>query len=166
MMIYNRRKRADFFVEKKARYEAAVNTAKTAIRAGNATEAQLAFMERLSSEDARIEALEAEKAQKKGFIKRGTEWLFSGLKKEEQGDGEIDREASSERDTSGRVGNSLSGKVIQDTMALEGRAREAFASQKEKQQIGGPLDRLGTTADNTTEAPKSGGWMSFWARKS
>ena len=61
MMIYNRRKRAEFFAEQKAKHEIAIYDAKVAMEYGNATEAQLEFMKRENAEQARVDALRREK---------------------------------------------------------------------------------------------------------
>lgn len=157
MIIFNRRKRAEFYTEQKARYEAAIHRAKAAIQSGSATEAQIEFINRDIAEQARIDALEA---NKKGVFKRASEFLFSGLKKEEK----PEDSGSSEVETSSSGDSSLNQRVREETTELKDKAREAFANEKKRQQVGGPLDRLGTSAENAKEPPKSGGWTSFMTR--
>lgn len=159
MIIYNRRKRAEFYTEQKARYEAAIHVAKAAIESGSATEAQVEFIERDIAQQTRVDAI---KANKKGVFKRASEFLFSGLKKEEQsGDSE-----NSEAESSDRGDSSLSQSVKAETTDIKDKAKEAFANEKERQRTGGPLDQLGASAENVTAPPKSGGWTSFMTRRS
>lgn len=167
MIIYNRRKRAEFFTEQKARYQAAIHSAKLAVESGRATEAEIEFLQRDSAEQARLDAIKAAKANRKGIFKRSSEWLFSGMKKEEQIDGTGNSELSVGNEALDRVDNSLNGRATKDMTTLKDSAKQAFANEKERQQNGGPLDRLGTSSrENTTEPPKSGGWTSFFTRRS
>jgi hypothetical protein len=162
MVRYNRKKRTEFFAEQKARYDAAVHHANTAIQSGIATEAEIDFIEGHNEEQARIDAFLA----KKGIFKRASEWMFSGLKKEEQGNDIGGSEAPMGHETSGGVDNSLAEKAIKETTDLKGTAKQAFANEKEKQRAGGPLDRLGTSAENAPQPPQSRGWTSFMTRRS
>lgn len=161
MIIHNRRKRAEFHAEQKARYDTAIHVARTALRSGTATEAQMEFIERDEAHQAR---LAAQKEKKKGIFKRGSDWLFSGLKKEDQTDYTINSEFGSQNEASGKVDNALSLRVAEDTTDIKDKAKAAFATEKERQRTGGPLDRLGTAAESTTKPPKAGGWMSFITR--
>jgi hypothetical protein len=163
MIIHNRRKRAEFRAEQKARYEAAIHAARTAIWKGTASEAQIEFISRDEAEQARIAALTT---NKKGIFKRGSEWLFSGLKKEEQNEYMSNSELGSEQETPRGVGNALGQRAAEDATHIKDRAKEAFANEKERQRTGGQLDRLGASVENTTESPKSGGWTSFMTRRS
>jgi hypothetical protein len=155
MIIYNRRKRAEFNAEQKARYEAAIHAATMAIQSGTATEAQIEFMERDKAKQAHMAAL----ANKKGIFKRGSEWLFSGLKKEAQVEVGAGPEAPS------RVENSLNRVAKEDATDLKEMAKEAFSNEK-RSQLGGLLDQLGTSGETPTESSKSGSWMSFITRRS
>jgi len=60
-------------------------------------------------------------------------------------------------------------RAIEDKkLAIQEKAKKAFADEKVRQRTGGPLDRLGTSADNTGSGeapPKSGGWTSFMTRR-
>lgn len=169
MMIYNRRKRAEFYQEQKALKENAIRSARHAIAAGEASEEQIQFIRREEEHDAQLEAAKA----KKGIFKRGKEWLFSGLKKEEEGEdvGSSERrlgyEALSEEDDSLGERESDIVRAIEDKkMQIMVKTKQAFAEEKERQRTGGPLDRLGTqTEGNTVEPPKSGGWASWMTRR-
>lgn len=158
MIIHNRRKRAEFHAEQKARYDAAIHVARTALQSGTATEAQIEFIER---DEAHQAQLAAQKEKKKGIFTKGSEWLFSGLKKEDQTDYTVNGESGSQKEVPGKVENAVNLGVAGGTTDIKDKAKAAFANEKERQRAGGPLDRLGTASKSTTEPPKSGGWMSF-----
>ena len=61
MMIHNRRQRAKFFEEQKAKQAAAIYSARQAIASGDATEEQINF---INMEDAHTARLEAERRAK------------------------------------------------------------------------------------------------------
>jgi hypothetical protein len=101
--------------------------------------------------------------------------LFSGLKKEEEGDdvGSSERrlgyEAMSEEDdTFGERESDIVRAVEDKRTAIAEKAKQAFRDEKEKQRTGGPLDRLGTETEGVEvgdQKPKSGGWTSFMTRR-
>jgi hypothetical protein len=176
MMIYNRRKRAEFFAEQKAKHEIAIYDAKVAMEYGNATEAQLEFMKRENAEQARVDALRREKKQKPGMFKRASAWLFSGLKEEEEGDDVGSSEArlgyealSEEDDTLGERESDIVRAIEEKKMAFKERAKQVFADEKERQDTGGPLDRLRSSdhPSHSREDPQKseGGWTSFMTRR-
>lgn len=177
-MIYNRRQRNKWAEEQRARHQSAIHSAKDAIARGIATEEDIKFIKREEEHDALIEA----KKQKKGIFKRSQEWLFSGLKKEEEGEdvGSSERrlgyEALSEEDDGlGTRESDIVRAIEEKKMAITEKAKHAFAEEREKQKTGGPLDRIGTVAetkpeltmsDDFEERPKaSGGWTSFFIRR-
>jgi hypothetical protein len=171
MMIYNRKKRAQFFEEHKAKVASAMYTARQAIEMGTATEEQLSFVKLEDEHEALLKA----KKEKKGMFTKSKEWLFSGLKKDEEGEdfgsseNRLGYEGMSEEDDSMGVRESDIVRAIEDKKTdIANKARHAFADEREKQRNGGPLDRIGTASENTTqnqESPKSGGWTSFMIRK-
>lgn len=169
MMVYNRKKRAEFFAEQKAKYAMALESAQTAQALGTATESQIEFLERENERETNLK-IAAEAKKKSGPWKKGKEWLFSGLKKEEEGDdvGTSERrlgyEALSEEDDSlGERESDVLRAIEEKKMALQHKAKSAFEAEKERQKKGGPLDRIGTEGEE--EKPKSGGWTSFMIRK-
>lgn len=171
MMIYNRKKRAQFSEERKALHANAIYSAKQAMEAGTATEEQIKFINREDEHTARLEALARAKAEKKGIFTRGKEWLFSGLKNEEEGEdvGSSERrlgyEALSEEDDMlGERESDIVRAIENKKLAIANKAKQAFADEKERQRTGGPLDRLGTKSGDE-EQPKSGGWTSFMGRR-
>lgn len=169
-MIYNRKKRAEFFAEQKAKHQAAIYEAKQAKNHGIATEEQIAFLFREEDEDARVARLK----QKKGVFKTAKEYLFAGLKKEEEGDDIGSSQArlgyesmSEEDDTLGSRESDMVRALEDKKLAIQEKARQAFANEKERERSGGPLDRIGTSVNNTGsegEAPKAS-WTSFMTRR-
>jgi hypothetical protein len=173
MMIYNRRKRAEFYEEQKALKENAVRAAHLAIAAGVASEDQINFIRREEEHDAQLETAAKAAAAKKRIFKKGKEWLFSGLKNEEEGEdvGSSERrlgyEALSEEDDSlGERESDIVRAIEEKKMAIAGKAKKAFAEEKERQRSGGPLDRLGTEIEGENGEPsKTGGWTSWMSRR-
>ncbi|TVY68733.1 hypothetical protein LSUE1_G005690 [Lachnellula suecica] len=173
MMVHNRRKRAEFFQEQKAVQASAIANARKKINAGIATEEDINFIKMEDEHALQVEAARKEKESQKGLFSKGAAWLFSGLKKEEEGDdvGTSERrlgyEGLSEEDDSLGARESDIVRALEDKkMAIADKAKEAFDKEKERQRAGGPLDRLGT-ASNTDEddKPKAGGWTSFMTRR-
>ncbi|PVH87260.1 hypothetical protein DL98DRAFT_510123 [Cadophora sp. DSE1049] len=171
MMIYNRKKRAQFFEEQKAIRANAIYKARQAIEAGTATEEDIKFISLEDEHAARIEALARAKKEKKGIFKRGKEWLFSGLKNEEEGEdvGSSERrlgyEALSEEDDAlGERESDIVRAIEEKKLAISAKAKQAFADEKERQRKGGPLDRLGTKFEDEDQ-PKSTSWTSFLGRR-
>lgn len=171
MMVYNRKKKAQFFEEHKAKVEAALYTARHAIVTGTATDEQINFV---TLEDEHQAVLKA-KREKKGMFAKSKEWLFSGLKKDEEGnelgstENRLGYEGLSEEDDSMGMRESDIVRALEDKkLAIAGRAKQAFADEKERQRSGGPLDRIGTNSESNTrseEPPKSGGWTSFMTKR-
>ena len=178
-MIYNRRKRAQFYEEQKGLYAAAVHNARLAIEQGTASEEDVDFIRREEEETSQIEKIKADttaKAAKKGILAISRDWLFSGLKNEEEGDdiGSSERRIgyeslSEEDDVMGERESDILRAVENKKQSVERKVKKAFTDEKERQRSGGPLDRLGTSATGSMgsedERPKSGGWTSFMTRR-
>ncbi|RFU27588.1 hypothetical protein B7463_g8765, partial [Scytalidium lignicola] len=178
MIIYNRRKRAEFFAEQRAAREAALYNSREAIKTGTATEEQIRFIELDDMHKAALEKAAQEKANKKGIFTRSKELLFSGLKKEEEGEDVGTSEArlgyealSEEDDTLGERESDVLRAIEDKKLSLQSKAKEAFMKEKERQVNGGPLDRLGTVAEGQGSASEAdskksgGGWFSFWSKR-
>lgn len=169
MIIFNRKKRAEFYAEQKFKYAMALESAQRAAAVGSATEAQLGFLEREKEREQTVKI--AEEAKKKsGPWNKSKEWLFSGLKKEEEGNdvGTSERrlgyEALSEEDDNlGERESDILRAIQEKKMTIQDKAKSVFEAEKERQKKGGPLDRIGTEAGE--EKPKSGGWTSFMIRR-
>ncbi|KFZ16528.1 hypothetical protein V502_05043, partial [Pseudogymnoascus sp. VKM F-4520 (FW-2644)] len=104
MMIYNRRRKREYFAEQKALTESLVQDASVALRSGTATAEQLSLLEKqrgqaaLAAEmRAKVEELREARASaaalpakveveegKKGIVAQATGWLFKGLKSEDR----------------------------------------------------------------------------------
>lgn len=175
-MIYNRRKRAQYYQEQKALHTAAIHNARLAIEQGTASEEDIEFIRREDEETTRIEKINAEKAAKKGIFAKSKDWLFSGLKKEEEGEnvgtsGErLGYESLCEEDDAlGERESDIIRAIEGKKESVKNKVKKAFAEEKERQRTGGPLDRIGTSATENAapedERPKSGGWMSFMTRR-
>ncbi|ELR03280.1 hypothetical protein VC83_07286 [Pseudogymnoascus destructans] len=164
MMIYNRRRRREYFAEQKAINEAATQDAAVALRSGTATAEQLKLLEQQRGQaavaaemrqkaqemrEARANAaaapVAAEKGEGKGIMASATGWLFKGLKTED-------------RPEVG-YGNAVGERGV--ARAVEARRAEVAATEREREANGGPLDRLGTEE----EEEGKGGWTSFMTRK-
>ncbi|KAH8808543.1 cytochrome oxidase c assembly-domain-containing protein [Xylogone sp. PMI_703] len=178
MILWNRRKRAEFFAEQRAAKEAALYSARQAVEAGTATVDQIEFVKLQDEHQAVLEKAAQEKANKKGIFTRTKELFFSGLKKEEEGDDVGTSEArlgyeslSEEDDAMGERESDVLRAIEEKKLALQSKAKEAFAKEKERQVSGGPLDRLGTAAEGqgiatAADGQKSGGgWFPFWGKR-
>ncbi|KAK6613721.1 hypothetical protein H4I96_00042 [Botrytis cinerea] len=160
MMVYNRKKRAEFYAEQKFKYAMALESAQAAAASGIATESQIEFLNREKEREQKVKI--AEEAKKKA--------LEHGRKKEEEGDdvGTSERRLgyealSEEDDTLGERESDVLRAIEEKKMAIQNKAKSAFEAEKERQRNGGPLDRIGT--DGEEQKPKSGGWTSFMIRK-
>ena len=174
MMIYNRRKKAEFFAEQVAQYKNAVHDARNAVERGIASEEQQQFLARDEAEEARLAKVKEAKA-KGGVFKKFKDFLFLGLKTEEEGadvgtsEARLGFESLSEEDHSLGERESDFTRAIEDKkLEMQDKVKKAFANEKDRQRTGGPLDKLGTSTEDTwtkEEPPKSGGWTSFMTRR-
>jgi hypothetical protein len=174
MMVHNRRKRAEFFTEQKALKASAIQTAKLAIDNGVATQDQLAFIQREEEHDAQLAAVATAKAAKKGIFGRSKDWLFSGLKKEEEGENSTPGDGRPGYEVIYQEGHSITEResgvvraIDEKKNLISDKTKNAFEEEKQRQRTGGPLDRLGTASksDLDEEKPNSGGWTSFMVRR-
>ncbi|ESZ96291.1 hypothetical protein SBOR_3346 [Sclerotinia borealis F-4128] len=161
MMVYNRKKRAEFFAEQKFKYAMALQSAQEAAAFGSATESQTEFLKREQEREDKVKMVAEAKKNKSGPWKKSKEWLFSGLKKEEEGDdvGTSERrlgyEALSEEDDGfGARESDVLRAIEEKKMAIKDKTKSALEAEKERQRKGGPLDRMGTEGEE--EKPKSG----------
>jgi hypothetical protein len=176
MIIHNRKKRREFYQEQKAMHASAIENARKKIESGIATEEDVKFITMEDAHAAEIAAAAKAKAEKKGVFTKSKEWLFSGLKKEEEGDdvGTSERrlgyEALSEEDDGlGERESDIVRAIEEKKMGIADKAKKAFEKEKENQRTGGPLDRLGhqpktiEAKSNKTEEeqPTSRGWGSW-----
>ncbi|TVY27337.1 hypothetical protein LHYA1_G002985 [Lachnellula hyalina] len=168
MMVYNRKKRAEFFAEQKAQHASAIENARLKVQTGSANEEDIRFLALADAHAAEIEAKARAKAENSIFNK-GKQFLFSGLKREEGGDevgtGEnrLGYEGLSEEDdVMGERESDIVRAIEEKKMGIADKAKHAFENEKERQRSGGPLDRIGAASNkNGDEQPKSNGWFSW-----
>ncbi|KAE8453779.1 hypothetical protein EG329_009291 [Mollisiaceae sp. DMI_Dod_QoI] len=163
MIAYNRKKRAQFYEEQKALHQSAIHNARQAIEEGSATEAQINFINMEDEHQAMTEAAKRKMAES-GLIRRAKNWLFSGLKNEEEGEdvGSSERrlgyEALSEEDDNmGERESDIIRAIEEKKLAIADKAKHAFAQERELERTGGPLDRVGTAAEKPAAVPKAEG---------
>ncbi|TAQ90583.1 hypothetical protein B7494_g1112 [Chlorociboria aeruginascens] len=173
MSIYNRRKKAEFFREQKARHAYAIESAREKIAAGIATEEDINFIQLEDEHEIMLRQKEEEKKNKKGIFGGAKSWLLSGLKKEEEGEDLGSSESrlgyeglSEEDDEMGERESDILKAIEARQDVVKNKVKKAFADEKEKQRTGGPLDRVGNSSDTREdEKPRAGGWTSFMTRR-
>jgi hypothetical protein len=175
MIIYNRRKRAEYYAEQRALHSAAAHEAEEAIAFGNATELQQALIKKEKALKQDSEARETSK--QRSIFARSKEWLFSGLKKEEEGGdfGTPERRlgyegTSEEDDVLGERESSILRAIETKKAEVKSKTEIIFERERESEKKGGLLDRLGTETETSPttppkEAQKSGGWAAFMSRR-
>ncbi|KAI1735657.1 hypothetical protein F4680DRAFT_452745 [Xylaria scruposa] len=166
MMMYNRKRRNEFFALQKQLKEDSLEAARLAYMTGTATDEQVALVE-----DATAKAKEAgialpsilsapqspapaggregttttpEEGKKGGGV---TGWLFGGLKKEDDAQNADDRWRSTNTTTTSHenVGD-----------AFRDKAKAAFETERDNQRRGGTLDQVGLDAEGSG---KKKGWL-------
>ena len=171
MIIYNRRKRSQYYAERTALLQKNLIAAIEADRAGiPLTEDQVLLLNR---ERARMEGEERAKAKKDGGWRR---WIFGGLS------GSSEREGEGNAATDGRGEGSGQGvlsaiqeetrQVFRDgeekpstiVQAVEEKRREGEKTLEAAGISGGPLDQLADQAVQEAGRAK-GGWTSWMIRK-
>lgn len=166
MMIYNRRKKAEFFAEQKAMHMSKLHDAQMAIKAGTASEEQVHFIQ----QERMLDAEDAAKKARKGAWARSKEWLFSGLKKDDVAEEQVNKIQDSAKNFANEAESALRESKSSILQAVGERkdevrtqAKSALETEKERQRHGGPLDRIGAS----DEPPQSsgGGWTSFMTRR-
>jgi hypothetical protein len=172
MMIYNRKKRREYFAEQQAAEKATLHDARIAVERGTASEEQFTLVERERSIAQEISTTsKAAAAKKTGGI---WQWLTSDLKKEEEGEdvGTDERRlgyesTSEDDDVLGARDSDIVRAIGEKRSEMQLTAKKAFEKEKELHIKGGPLDRIGSdfATPATENAKQSGGWTSFMSRK-
>ncbi|OJD40245.1 uncharacterized protein BKCO1_1000651 [Diplodia corticola] len=150
MIVYNRRKRREWFHEQNQKHAISMAEAKQAVAAGTATEDQILLLNNERNKE------EHEK-NKKGFFKRTKESIFGGFSKEEEQGGQLGAIAAEARDA-----------FISDAQTTKDQGSGVLRAVEEKRREGekaqapspGPLDRM---AEDAAEAAtqKSKSWTSW-----
>ena len=143
MMIYNRRRRNEFYRLQRQQRAHALELANEAVDAGSANEEQLQLIE---EEKARLAGYQAKKEA--GLFKRLKEGLVGGLEKEDKKGGTLGIGVEKGSPELGIV-NMVS-------------AKEKLPSTPERPVEGGPLDQLGATVSRDAEKARKSwwGWLS------
>jgi len=174
MIIWNRKKKAQYFQEQKALQEQALWGAQKAIQSGNATEEQIELVQLEAKYQAEKRARETTKGP--GILTRVKELLFANLKKEEEGEdygtseARLGYEATNEEDDYlGERESDIIRAIEEKRLGIVEKAKKAFEKEKSLHKEGGPLDRIGTetATSNTpdTAASQDGkGWLGFLSR--
>ncbi len=181
MIVYNRRKRRDYFAEQSALHKTRLAEAKEAAAKGVADEDQVLLINRERA------TFEAEKARlaKKGVFRRSKDWLLGGLKTDEEVAGGLRVESGGPVDAmaettdagpvdqtthvmEGQDGRPLLGRgggeesKSQILRAVEAKRREGERALQSRGAEGGPLDRLAADMPTASQSsPPRGGWTSW-----
>lgn len=168
MMIYNRRKKREWFADQQEQFRVALAAAHTALASGTATEQHLDFLQREEEHAISLRAAEEEK-KRWSLTQRIKGLLYSGLKMDFGDEWRLGANVPSEKESEGPQENQILKAIEERRSQLRSTATTAFATEKERQRNGGPLDQLGTTgaknSGSQSEEPKAGGWTSFMIRK-
>ena len=162
MILHNRRRRAEFFAEQRAKTARDLAVAKAAREQGTVTEDQILLINR---ERVAAEA-EAAKRNRPGVFKRTTKWLFSGLSSEEQKGGRLGTGTASPAAALQSTKVELLGE-IEDRGVLQAVEEKVAAKRRQGERVeevltppGGPLDRQAQVALDTMSSA-SRGWTSW-----
>ncbi|KAL9087111.1 MAG: hypothetical protein Q9159_003806 [Coniocarpon cinnabarinum] len=169
MMVYNRRKRREFFAEQQRNYDVALFKAETAEREGTLTP-DLALV--LNKERA-VRQYEEEQARKGGVFKQAREWLFGGMSASAGGrlgkggfEAEEIKRIAEGRFAEEDVGNALRQPDVRETRP-ELMVKEAAAvarMERETRASGGLLDDMAdAAARDVSERGRS--WWSWAMRR-
>ncbi|KAI0999546.1 hypothetical protein K3495_g8651 [Podosphaera aphanis] len=161
MIIYNRRKKAQFFEEQKAKLELAIVVARQAIREGTATEQQINF---IKMEDEHRAAEEAKKLNStlSSKISKSKDWLFSGLKLEEASGNEIHGDSKNEKSTPDDFSTASREKT---SSGIVSQSKQAFADEKQRlSSNSGSSERSAAPAVEDGDRTTSRGWFSWITR--
>lgn len=155
MLMHNRRRRNEWLAEKQAESARDLAIAKQAAATGTATEDQMLLINRERAAEAAAE----EKRNRPGMFKRASNWLFSGLQKEEQKGGTLSNEdkIASSGEALKEQGQSVL-QAVEDK--VESRRRQGEMVPELITPSGGPLDRQAqVVVDDVSKATRS--WTSW-----
>lgn len=152
MMVYNRRRRNEFYRLQREQRAHALELANEAINSGSANEEQLQLVE---EEKAKLAGGQTKKQT--GLFKRLKEGLVGGLEKEDKKGGTLGIGV----DSTAEKGNGELG-IVNTVEGLVDSTKEKLSSASGRPVEGGPLDQLGATvAQDAEKARKSWlGWLS------
>lgn len=154
-MVYNRRKRREWFHEQNQKAAIALAEANQAAAAGTASEDQILL---LNNELNRVE----HQKNKKGIFKRTKEALFGGLSKDEQAGGTLGAiEFQDKAHDAFEAARGKAQEVKDDGLGIMDAVEESRrAGERAQAPAPGPLDRVAEeAADAATQKSKS--WASW-----
>ncbi|KAI1827309.1 hypothetical protein F4861DRAFT_493635 [Xylaria intraflava] len=181
MMVYNRKRRTEFFAMQKQMKEDSLEAARLAYMTGTASEEQIALVEDATAK-ARQEGLSlppllstpaaaapaggrvydasspntaaSSSEDEPGTQKGGiTAWLFSGLKKE---DTPYQHNAGTKTET-GDAYQQINTSAVSDT--IHDKAKLAYEQERENQRYSGSAGQTGASNDASAGANKKKGWL-------
>ena len=172
MIIYNRKKKAEYYAEQKAIAIAALHSAEEALAAGTATEEQLQILIRENripspssinsgsqptigeqtdfgkAQAAANQAASTIAKETKGVWATAKSWVFAGLKNEDDAEDPTEtfgyEGTSEDDDVMGERSSDIARAVAAKKAELEFKAKQALEKEVARERGGGPLDRLGT----------------------
>lgn len=159
MLMHNRRRRNEFFAEKRAQSTRELAEARAMQAEGRATEDQILLINR----DRAAQEAEAEKSNRPGVFKRATGWLLGGVSSEEQKGGRLGSGSSQETVAEQMLGDQEDKgvlKAVEERIEAHRRTGEKF--EETLRPLGGPLDRQADRAA-TAAADVGRSWTS-WLR--
>jgi hypothetical protein len=178
MILYNRKKKRQYFEEQRALEEAALHNAQVAQRNGTASQEQLELLrskgmnKQVTDDTSDVQkiaaavgiAKESGGQKSEGLFASAKNWLFGSLKNEEEGDDFADRRlgyegTSEDDDVYGTSESDILKALEAKKQEVEMKAKRALERERRAEKEGGPLDRLGT--ENEGQAGVKGGWTSF-----
>lgn len=169
---YNRRKKQEYFTEKRAAYAAGLIVSRRAIEAGTANQAQKDLVAFDDEETARLERLQAEKLAAKGSWGRGIkDFLFGGLKEEEDRRAltslvqELVHEVTPEEEKKEGSEEESPSFMASKVDEIGERAKASMTHEKSNQERGGPLDHLGAQATQHPDTKSTQSWTSWLTRR-
>jgi hypothetical protein len=148
MMVYNRRRRNEFYRLQREQRSHALELANEAVEAGSANEEQLQLIE---EEKARLVVGQAKKQT--GLFKRFKEGLVGGLEKEDKKGGTLGIGVIS---TTEKGSEELG--IVNTAEGLVDSTKEKLPSAPGRSVEGGPLDQLGATVAQDAEKARKSWW--------
>ncbi|KAI9845045.1 MAG: hypothetical protein M1838_001925 [Thelocarpon superellum] len=167
MVLYNRRRRSEFYAAQRELYTTHVAEAREAVAAGEATPQQTSLVEH---EDGVVSAAR-EKAAQKGMLGRAGQWLFAGLKKDEPMTPRQDGLASANENQHEDEGSKARAEASPAQIKAEVMGAFEKAKQREEQEImaersrtrtrsqGGMLDQLGARSSPAGAWSSATSWL-------
>lgn len=162
MLLFNRRRRNEWLAEQQMKTAIETAQAKAALAAGRATEDQVLLINR----ERAAAAAEEEKRNRPGMFKRASNYLFSGLQKEEQKGGRLGAAAAKLEEKAQPVKDELLGDkgdrgILKAVENVESHRRTGEKVDSVVRPLGGPLDRQAeqATSEIANKSKSWGNWI-------